>query len=132
MLCWRMRYLMAKAPDYAPLTAFLCRVPSIREPTIATGMSGRYWWAKFAIDIVHPKAWNVVQEFGYVLNHLSANERLPTAFKPISPPPYLNGGPQQFLGWVIETTDPYFTPENAVEWLEGRLPRPVEDLSKWR
>jgi hypothetical protein len=122
---------MPKQADCEPLKAFLRRVPAVQEP-VATGMSGRCWWVKFTIDIAHPKAWNVVQAFGYVLNYISVNERLPTSFKPVSPSPYLNGGPQQFLSWLIETTDPYFTPENAVEWLEGRLPRPVEDLSKWR
>jgi hypothetical protein len=122
---------MAREADTEPLRAFLRRVPAIVEP-IDAGMSGRFWWVKFSIDIAHPKAWNVVQELGYVLNYISVSERLPTAFKPVSPPPYLNGGPQQFLAWVIETTDPYFTPADAVEWLEGRLPRPVDDLSKWR
>ena len=121
---------MPKEANCEALKAFLRRVPAIQEP-IGTGMSGRCWWAKFAIDITHPKAWNVVQEFGYVLNYISVEERLPTAFKPVSPSPHLNGGPGRFLSWVIETTDPYFTPENAAEWLEGRLPRPVEDLSRW-
>jgi hypothetical protein len=122
---------MPKEANCEPLKAFLRRVPAIQEP-VTTGMSGRCWWTKFTIDITHPKAWNVVQELGYVLNYISVDERLPTSFKPVSPSPYLHGGPQQFLAWMIETTDPYFTPENAVEWLEGRLPRTVDDLSKWR
>jgi hypothetical protein len=122
---------MPRHADCEALTAFLRRVPAIQAP-IATGMKGRCWWAKFTIDISHPKAWHVVQELGYVLNSISMEETLPTAFKPVSPAPYLNGGPQQFLAWVIETTDPYFAPDNALEWLEGRLPRPVDDLSKWR
>jgi hypothetical protein len=43
----------------------------------------------------------------------------------------MNGGPELFLSWVIEATDADFTPPRCAEWLEGRLPRPVEDLSKW-
>jgi hypothetical protein len=50
---------------------------------------------------------------------------------PVSPPPYLNGG-VEFLSWVIESTDPSFSPDNCLEWLEGRLPRPVDELSQWQ
>ena len=49
---------------------------------------------------------------------------------PVSPPPYMNGG-VEFLSWVIESTDPSFAPEKCAEWLEGRLPRPVDDLAQW-
>lgn len=55
----------------------------------------------------------------------------PTVFMPVSPPPYMNGGPQQFLSWVIESTAPKFSPAEAAESLKGRLPRPVNDLKKW-
>ncbi len=55
----------------------------------------------------------------------------PTVFMPVSPPPYMNGGPQQFLSWVIESTAPKFSPAEAAECLKGRLPRPVNDLKKW-
>lgn len=43
----------------------------------------------------------------------------------------MNGGPEEFLSWVIESTSPEFTPAVCVEWLEGRLPRPVQDPSSW-
>jgi hypothetical protein len=42
----------------------------------------------------------------------------------------LNGG-VQFLSWVIESTAPEFTPDLCSQWLEGRLPRPVDDISQW-
>jgi len=86
---------------------------------------------KFTIDIDHPLAWSVVQELGHVLNYLSLDERLPTVFMPVSPPPYLNGGPD-YLSWVIECKDKDFTPEICAEWLEGHLPRPVEDPEQWK
>jgi hypothetical protein len=86
---------------------------------------------KFAIDLDHPLAWSVVQELGYVLNYLSLNERLPTVFMPVSPPPYLNGGPRDYLSWVIESKAKDFTPDVCTQWLEGRLPRPVDDLAQW-
>jgi hypothetical protein len=64
--------------------------------------------------------------------YLSLDERLPTVFKPVSGPPYLNGGPREFLSWVIECVSTDFTPSTCAEWLEGRLPRPVADLSQWQ
>ena len=122
---------MPDSPVFQPLTSFLERVPGIQSP-IGTGSSrDGHWWVKFGIDIAHPLAWQVVQELGHVLNYLSLEERLPTVFKPVSPPPYMNGGPDQFLSWVIECEDPDFRPEKAAEWLEERLPQPVTDQSEW-
>ncbi len=117
--------------DFTALETYLRRVPGLSQ-WISKGSNehGR-WWVKFAIDIDHPLAWRVVQEFGHVLNLVSVDERLPTVFKPVSPPSYLNGGPRDFLSWVIENTSDDFTPANCAEWLEGRLPRPVEDPAEW-
>lgn len=116
---------------FGTLTDYLHRLPGV------TGEIGRgqeedgRWWVKFAIDIEHPMAWRVVQELGHVVNYLSLEERLPTVFYPVSPPPYLNGGPEDFLSWVIEAGDPAFRPEALQTWLEGRLPRPVDKLEEW-
>lgn len=114
------------------LREYLGKVPGITG-TIGCGFGddGR-WWAKFSIDISHPLAWHVVQEFGHVLNYLSVSERLPVVFKPVSPPPYMNGGPAEFLSWVIESESDDFKPGTCMKWLEGRVPRPVEDLSQWK
>jgi hypothetical protein len=117
--------------DFLSLETFLKRVPGIKFPLgKGKGEDGR-WWVKFAIDIRHKLAWHVVQEFGFVLNYLSVNERLPTTFMPVSPPPYLNGGPDEYLSWVIECHDPNFKPGTVAKWLEERLPRPVEDEAQW-
>jgi hypothetical protein len=116
---------------FATLESFLRRVPGIRSP-ISFGSDEHGWWGKFHIDIDHRLAWNVVQEFGQVLNYLSIEERLPTVFKPMSPPVYLNGGPREYLSWVIECSDPSFKPGTVMKWLEARLPSPVEDEDKWR
>jgi hypothetical protein len=123
--------------EFAELEAFLRRVPGIDSSMRGCKMGrGRFdngkWWVKFSIDIDHPLAWNVIQEMGNVLNYLSVTEQLPTVFKPVSPPSYLNGGPREFLSWVIESTLPDFSPKTCVEWLEGRLPRPVDDLEQWK
>jgi hypothetical protein len=112
------------------LQSYLLRIPAVLGP-VGSGSENDLWWVKFSIDIQHPLAWRVVQELAYVLNYVSVKERLPSVFKPVSPPPYLNGGPQQFLSWVIESTEPTFTPDLCAQWLEGRLPRPVEDPSQW-
>lgn len=122
-------------PSFERLISYMERLPAIKLPagrkSIGTGrFENGNWWMKFHIDIGHPLAWRHVQEMGFVLNYLSVNERLPTVFMPVSPPPYLNGG-AEFLSWVIESTDPAFTPDSCAEWLEGRLPRPVEDLARW-
>lgn len=122
-------------PRLLPLIDYLVRVPAIDvNETPSRGIGAGYfenglWWIKFKIDIKHELAWHVVQEFGHVLNYMSLNDRLPTVFMPVSPPPYLNGGPE-FLSWVIEATSEC-EPSMIAEYLEGRLPRPVEDLAQW-
>ncbi len=122
---------MPHDPSLQPLISFLERIPAIQAPIGHGRGDDGTWWVKFAIDIRHPLAWHVVQELGHILNYVSLEERLPTVFKPVSPPPYMNGGPDQFLSWVIEAEDPEFTPAGAAEWLEGRLPQPVNDHSGW-
>jgi hypothetical protein len=117
---------------FKDLLSFLQRAPAI-EPSFGRGMTeAGLWWVKLSIDIDHALAWRVVQELGHVLNYVSVEERLPTVFMPVSPPPYLNGGPRHFLSWVIEARAPDFTPAMCRRWLEGRLPRPVDDVGRWR
>jgi hypothetical protein len=119
--------------NFEILFAYMRRVPAIQQwDSFGSGIfEDGNWWVKFGISIEHPLAWQMVQEFGYVLNYVSLEEPLPTLFKPVSPPPYMNGGPKAYLSWVIESTSPEFTPTLAAEWLEGRLPRPVEDINQW-
>lgn len=117
---------------FKTLIDYLEKVPAIEKPIGKGANDEGLWWIKFSIDIYHDLAWNVVQEFGCVINYISVNERLPTVFYPVSPAPYLNGGPENFLSWVIETTDKDFRPGTLMKWLEGRLPRPVDDLEKWK
>lgn len=120
--------------DFTRLSAFLKKVPSIGEKgLIAYGSDGQQaWWIKFQLNIEHPLAWQTVQEMGHVLNYLSTNERLPTQFLPVSPPPYMNGDAKEFLAWVIQCNHVDFPPDIVAEWLEGRLPNPVEDEIKWK
>jgi hypothetical protein len=42
----------------------------------------------------------------------------------------MNGGPKDFLSWVIEAPND-MRPGTLADWLEGRLPRPVDDLDAW-
>ena len=90
-----------------------------------------HWWIQLSIDIHSKSAWHVVQNLGYVLNELSVTEKLPTTFKPVSPPPYLNGGPGGFLSWVIEAEIPFLDPSVIQAYLEQRLPSPVSDEEAW-
>jgi len=116
---------------FEALETYLSDVPAIEGLIGKDYHSEGLWWIKFKIDIQHKLAWQVVQEIGYVVNYLSLNERLPTIFYPVSPPPYMNGGPEEFLSWVIENSDKDFTPDKMKEWLEGRLPKPVNDETAW-
>lgn len=112
------------------LVSFLNLIPSVS--VISNDVTrDAYWWIKLEIDIEHKLAWRVVQELGFVLNYISLQEPLPTVFKPVSPPPYLNGGPDEFLTWVVESTFNYIDPIWIVETLEGRLPQPVNDEVQW-
>jgi hypothetical protein len=119
---------------FLSLVAFLAHVPAVEPPITWSyfddGDPG--WWTKFQIRPDHPLAWRAVQEFAYVLNDLSMIERLPTRFFPKSPPPYLNGGPEDFLTWIIECEHPEFSPDDTAKYLEGYFPRPVYNLKRWR
>lgn len=117
--------------DFETLVNYLSEIPAVTG-TINNGIyNNGNWWVKFTIDLEHVQAWNTVQELGHVLNYLSLNEKLPTIFMPVSPPPYLNGTAREFLSWIIESTDPDFKPGTCKQWLEGRLPRPVTDPEQW-
>jgi hypothetical protein len=95
----------AIAEGLTKLRSLLERIPAVR--TLSTsGESESMWWVKFKIDIHSSIAWHVVQGLGFVLNSISIEERLPTVFMPVSSPPYLNGGPEDYLNWVIEATIP--------------------------
>ena len=126
---------MSTDSTFDNLLAFIERLPAIHLPagrkSIGHGsFENGNWWVKFTLNTDHDLAWRHVQELGHVLNYVSLDERLPTVFMPVSPPPYMNGG-VEFLSWVIESTDPSFTPDKCAEWLEGRLPRPVNDVEQW-
>ncbi len=115
---------------FTKLIEYLEKIPAITG-SIGSGSDETCWWVKFTIDTGHQFAWHTVQELGHVLNYLSVDERLPTSFYPVSPPPYMNGGPEDFLAWVIECENMEFKPGTCAEWLSGRLPRPVDDLAGW-
>ena len=125
----------APHPKFQKLIDYLARIPAVAandtpSQGFGSGEGAGGWWVKFSIDIDHELAWEAVQELSHVLNYLSLEERLPTVFKPVSPPPYMNGGPEDFLSWVIEAPDD-MRPGTVAEWLEGRLPKPVEDEAAW-
>ena len=113
------------------LTSFLSNIPGVKLISSSKPTEPQ-WWIKFRIDVHAKNAWHVVQELGFVLNYISLRERLPTVFKPVSPPPYLNdGGPEELLAWVIEAALPFVDPAAIASELEARLPSPVEDLNQW-
>ena len=120
--------------NFDRLSQFFSQIPSVQQSGIvAHGTDGQQaWWFKLNIDIEHPLAWQTVQELGHVLNYLSTNERLPTQFFPVSPPPYMNGEAKDFLAWVIQCNHADFSPDVVCDWLEARLPNPVYDENQWK
>ena len=126
---------MEHTAEFSALIAFLSKLPAISLPAGERSFgSGHYddgtWWVKFQLDLEHPLAWRHVQELGHVLNLLSDEDRLPSIFKPVSPPPYLNGG-IEYISWIVESTSKDFTPDLCAKWLEGRLPDPVDQVDEW-
>ena len=120
--------------NFDRLSQFFSQIPSVQQSGIvAHGTDGQQaWWFKLNIAIEHPLAWQTVQELGHVLNYLSTNERLPTQFFPVSPPPYMNGEAKDFLAWVIQCNHADFSPDVVCDWLEARLPNPVNDENQWK
>ncbi len=116
-------------PMFQEISDLIRKTPS--ASFLSSGMMEKGWWVKMKIDIGHNLAWQVVQEYAFVLNGISTTEKLPTVFKPKSAPPYLNGGPEDYLYWIIECPVNDFTPEIAKGWLETRLPTPIDDLAQW-
>lgn len=116
---------------FSDLIGFMNKIPSINGVFGKGLYKDGNWWIKFGFDINHNLVWHAVQEIAFVVNYISLDERLPTMFYPVSPPPYMNGGPKQFLSWIIESKELDFTPADLKDWLENRLPNPVDDLSQW-
>jgi len=108
----------------------LTKIPCINSVAISN-FDNPFWWLKFSIDINSKIAWNVVQELGHILNYLSPNDKLPTTFYPASPPPYMNGGPGEFLSWVIEPTIPFVDTNTIFDYLNGRLPEDFDKEENW-
>jgi hypothetical protein len=103
---------MKGSGTFERLLAFLEKLPAIDLPagrkSIGHGkLQNGNWWVKFTLNTNHDLAWRHVQELGFVL------------------------GGVEFLSWVIESKDPTFLPDQCAEWLEGRLPRPVDDPEQW-
>lgn len=112
------------------LTELIAKIPSISIISSDVTKDG-YWWIKFDIDSSHKLAWYVIQELAFVFNGIALSDPLPTTFKPSSPPPYLNGGPEEFLSWVVESTYNYIDPIWIKETLENVLPSPIGDETQW-
>ncbi len=43
----------------------------------------------------------------------------------------MNGGPKEFLYWVIEADIPFLDPTVILGFLQERLPAPVSDEMSW-
>ena len=86
---------------------------------------------RMGVAFIGDIAWHVIQNLAFVLNYISLEDRLAVVFKPISPPPYLNGGPADFLSWVIEAQIPHLNSMYIADVLRARLPNPIGDEAAW-
>lgn len=111
------------------LVTYLNRLPGTQASAGRFTKEG--WHVSLSIDIHHPLAWNVVQELGFFCNSPSIGQGSGLEFFPISPPPYLNGGPREFLSWILSYTGSSFSPSEVAKSIEGVLPQPVDDETEW-
>lgn len=116
---------------FISLKEYLLKIPAVNAVFAHGVYDDGNWWIKLRLDIDNKYAWHAVQELGCIVNYISIDERLPSSFYPVSPAPYMNGGPDEYLSWIIESKDPEFKPGTLMKWLEGRLPQPVDDLDAW-
>jgi hypothetical protein len=116
---------------FAQLKHFVLSVPGVRDFIQKGYDENGQWWIQFAVNPEHPLSWRVVQEFAFVINYLSLGERLPAVFFPISSPPYLNGGPDEYLYWIIQSSGSTFSPDMCADWLTKRFPNPIDDEAQW-
>ena len=65
-------------------------------------------------------------------NYLSIEENLSIKFYPVSPPQFSTCGFEEFLSWIIDNCDCYYTPEILKDWLKGKLPDVNDDLEDWK
>ncbi len=125
-------------PDFAPLRELLLEIPAIRgrtddpPPLISTFTNNRFWWVTFPINVQHPLHLETLQWFAWILNGLSLRDPLPTGFLPRSSCPYLNGPPEQTLGWVIDCPVDKMSPVQVAGHLRYNLPKPLDSRREWK
>ncbi len=118
-------------PRFVRLIDFLSLIPAVEADdapgqgfTVEAGAGS--WRVGFPIDVFHDLSWETVQELAHALNTSGSG----AAFKPVSPAPDQNGGPDEFLTWVIEAGDA-LPPDTIADLLKEKLPSPVEDERAW-
>ncbi len=119
---------MGDERDFGTLIAYLQRVPGIAGPISSGRLDDGNWWVKFRIAPARLERRSGVGVRAQLpLHQRTTADGLHAGVRG----PYLNGGPRDYLSWVIESKDPKFKPGTCMKWLDERLPRPVEDTSAW-
>jgi hypothetical protein len=113
------------------LAKLIGTLPGVKGPVAHNASDQWFWWVKFTIDTRHALAWHVIQRLGYVFNYYSIEQHFDTKFMPVSPPPDLNGGPRQYLSWVVEATLGFYDPGPSMEALRRELPQNVKSKAEW-
>jgi hypothetical protein len=107
---------------------FFKKIPALDSPVLISEEE-KYWSIDFTIDLDHEIVWNVIQYFGYICN---CGGKQGLLFLPMSPPPYLNGGPYTHMSWSILCKNLDFSLADFLQILEEYLPVPLDDFEQWK
>ena len=113
------------------LADLIRQLPGVHPSVGRSTPEDAFWYVKFSLDRTHPLAWHVLQRLGFVFNYISLEFRYSTVFMPVSPPPYLNGGPE-FLNWAVEAKVPFYDPRHVTRALRAELPEHLGRAKAWR
>jgi hypothetical protein len=116
--------------NFNKLNTLLLSIPCVKSVDCYDEMED-LWSCHIRMDLTHEIVWHLIQGIAFVINDTSITGKLPATFYPTSPPPYLNGGPYNYLHWIIRSESPEFIPDYCCEWFINRFPNNPEFNESW-
>ncbi|MEM8706317.1 MAG: hypothetical protein AAGE98_07665 [Actinomycetota bacterium] len=115
---------------FTTLVDYVGRLPAVRGrvSTSADAISTTGWWVSFRLDVDDPLAWRSIQEVGHALNGV-VGDGVDVWFGPTSTGPW-QGGPRDFLDWVICSPDGATRPGTVAKRLADAIPEPFDFWSR--
>lgn len=96
-----------------------------RAPAVHVLGTGRHadgnWWVRVSLDVRNPLVWDVVREFGCVVDYLSPERPWRLVFMPGFHAPGVRGE-HDCSSWMLASQDPTLSPAAVARWLEICLP----------